>query len=757
MINMNINLRLRFEHGVDSVLSVLIARRWISLAALTAIVCVCAAGIPRLRVDNTMNVWFSGTIPFYQQYTKLTDRFGSDQYLFVAVEPENLFSQDGLKSLDTLSAQFQKIDGVDEVIDLPTSALVRADDDEIIVRELRDQIDAWTPERIRAEILDDERFAANVISRDGKVAVFLVRCDRPEKIRPVVAAVEKIIEAGHVPAQLGGYLFASREMDRLTIADISRFSVLCPLLLSAIFIALFRDTAMTLAFLADMAFSIAAVAGLMGLADTPFHLLTGALPALIMVMAIADDVHICERFRRTTGASAGERARKAAVEVAFPCLMTSVTTFAGFGSLVFSDVPAIAHFGFWSAAGIFLTWVISFTVVPILLSFSSRPVIFDEPASRGRLDILYRAADKHGGKIICAFLFLFLVSLAGMRRIDTDTQMTNFFKEDSLFLRSMYWIEARFGHTGPLEIVFESEQTDGLKDPEFLAKLDGLIERVREHPQIETVTSVVPMIKTMNQALFGGGPDAYRLPDNRPLLEQELLLLSMSDAGERTLRRFVDSGWSHLRVQIRMPIMTNRQALALFDNVEAQTRKIFGNSVSFHLTGVVHAYSKLDNYILRIQLGSLAIALFVIALCIWAQVGSPLLGLLGLIPNLVPVGLMFGFMAWTGITLNVATATVAAISLGIAVDDTIHFLFGYRRARLNGKNARQAVDETLVYCGRALTLTTLLNISGFLLFTMSNFKPTVYFGVLTTWVWAAALVCDLLLLPALLIRYDRDP
>lgn len=736
-----------------------------TILALTGIFCLAAlAGWPKLKVNNTTEVWFSEGTPSYARYQTFTEKFGADEYLFVALDLGDVFTPKNLATLDRLSREFERLPGVVEVMDLPSSSDVwwetgPADESGIFVRDLRERFALEPPADLRRRILADERFVGTLVSPDGRVAVHLIRFENPKVGTQRVTDVKNLLHAAGVPFHLGGYIFAQREMDRLTFRDYFLFGAICLVILSFTFWAIFKSAALTFLFIGDCVLTVAVVLGAMGHAGVPIHLMTGILPPLLMAMAIADDLHLVERFQKNSRiADPFLRVARSTAEVAIPSFLSGLTTFAGFVSLSGGAVPAIGHFGTWSGFGILFTYAFSFLTVPLMLTYTPFQRVSIPSAAPGVSPASFtiaRFCGKHRTKILIAFAALCLLAANGIQKIVVDTQLTNFFKADSDFMRSMDFIEQRFGNTGPVEIVLTSPVTDGLKSPEILRTTERLIERLKAIPNVETVLSIHPVLKTMTRALYEGKPEDYRLPGRKDLLEQELLLLSLSPSGEETVNRFATPAWTEFRIQIRLPRMTNNEALALLDRMEELTREVCGKEQAFYLTGVVECYARLDRFILETQLKSFCITLAVVALVFWLQFGRPLWTVLALLPNVFPIVLMFATMGWCGITLNVATATIASITLGLADDDTIYFFYAYLRRRTAGQSAEEAMPGTMAECGRALWLATLLNVVGFSIFVFSSFRPTTYFGALTSEVWVLALAAEFLFLPSLLFWLDR--
>lgn len=755
---------LRIQKWIESKYLMLFRHRGLVLA-LTSVACLCAlCGLPKLHVNNTMDVWFSDQTPSYSRYRTFTETFGSDEYLFVSLDMGDVFADGSLAKLNRLSKRFKDIPGVVEVLGLPTATDVRTSaDGGIYVNELGERFGVESGDSLRRRVLSDERYLQTLVSKDGTVAVFLLRFVNPKVGTSSVNLVEGILNSERVVYHLGGYIFAQREMDRLTFRDYFLFGSICLVVLAVLFMILFRDLYLTAIFLGDCVLTVGVVLGCMGHVGVPIHLMTGVIPPLLMAMAIADDIHLVERFLRAEGhGKIEDRVALASSEVAIPAILSGLTTFAGFFSLSGGAVPAIGHFGFWSGVGILFTYGFSFLTVPVLLTYATKrhkgmgEKIDGGEAKKGNVEKKLAAfCTRHQWRLIGVFAFLSILSYAGIQKVVVDTQLTNFFKEDSVFMQSMDFIENRFGNTGPVEIVLTSSAPDGLKRVEILQKTDQLIGRLKQFPNIQTVLSLNPVLKTMTQSLHEGHPADYRLPNRRDLLEQELLLLSLSSSGEETLNRYVNSSWTQMRIQARLPRMTNNEALALLDQIQHEAETVFGKGQPFYITGVVEAYSRLDRFILESQMKSLGITLSAVVLVFWLQVGRALWAVLALIPNIFPIVLMFATMGWSGITLNVATATVAAITLGLADDDTVYFFYVYMCRRRSGQSASMALPGALEECSRPLWIATVLNVVGFSIFIFSSFRPTVYFGLLTSEVWILAILAEFLLLPALLLITDR--
>jgi hypothetical protein len=254
--------------------------------------------------------------------------------------------------------------------------------------------------------------------------------------------------------------------------------------------------------------------------------------------------------------------------------------------------------------------------------------------------------------------------------------------------------------------------------------------------------------------MAGGNPEAYRLPGTRAEARQELLLYEMDP--DSSLDQYMTRDYQYGRVSGRMKMMSVRPGKEMMERLEGRLQAIFGADAKVDFAGYLPLYVKIIDYLVQSQIQSFALAMLLVFGPMWLLFRSLRLTVISIVPNVLPILLVLGAMGWLGIPLDVATVTIAAIVLGIAVDDTIHFLHGFREHRLAGKSSQAAIEEVVLDAGKAVVTTTLMLFFGFAVMGVSSVKPIAYFGLLAGGSLLAGLVCEFLVTPVLLKTFYPD-
>jgi len=296
-----------------------------------------------------------------------------------------------------------------------------------------------------------------------------------------------------------------------------------------------------------------------------------------------------------------------------------------------------------------------------------------------------------------------------------------------------------------------------MKGVEVLRAMEEFRDRALTYPRVKKVNSLADQVKMVNRELEGGDPVAYRIPDSRELVAQELFLLTLSKRGREDLQHIVSSDYSRGRISVKMRSMSSDELVEVCRSMEEEAGRIFsGTGVTPVLTGSGRLFSYLDRYLVESQIRSFTIAFLTVIVFMFVFFRSWKYGFLSILPNLFPIVLVLGVMGLTGITLNVATVTVSSVALGIAVDDTIHFISRFKRERREkGRDRLRSLENSMIHVGRAIVSTSLINILGFSILIFSDFMPTVYFGFLVAMTMGFALVGDLVFLPTSLVLLWR--
>jgi len=482
-------------------------------------------------------------------------------------------------------------------------------------------------------------------------------------------------------------------------------------------------------------------------------------PIVVLVTGVADCVHLLDRYfrHRSAGGPCTDAVRQSVEELFKPCLLTTVTTVMGFLAVAASPLFPLRQLGILVSLGVSSAFLFSMISLPAALCLLGIP-----PRSRsagGRPgSLLLRLpglVERRRRVIVLMAAMLTVAGLLGFTRLRVESSFLESFRAYDPVRVLAEWVEENGGGLAGIEVMVTAEEEGGLLQPEVLAAMDGLTEVLEQQPVVTGAYSLVDYLKTMNRWMDDGDPDSYRLPGSRDLAAQYLLLLeSLSEDGAGA---FVDLTRTRGRIWARAVFGMSSEYDDLADAVSVYAKESFPEGVSVQFTGMVFLFKNLHDYIVQSQIRSLGLALVLVTACLGLVFGSVGIALLSLIPNVWPIVLSLGFMGWVGWALQPATAMVAAVTLGIAVDDTVHFLHGYLEARRGGDSPSEATAAMINRAGRAVTATTVILVLGFAVTLFSPLKDTAVFGALCMLALSLALVGDLLILPAILGRDAARP
>jgi len=673
-----------------------IARRPRTALLLSALaVLPLAAAAAGLRPDNSLSVWFVEDDPALVAYRGFLRDFGNDEAVAVAWRaPAGVFAAEEralqARAVERLRA-LRGVDGVLAPAALPPPAARRA-----------------------GLVSDDGRTALMVVRMSARDDMDALRAEVLDGVRRALA--ETLGAAGRTTHLAGtGVLYDA--LNRQTIRDSALYLGLAFVVMTLLLRAtLHRWRAVGIALAGPLAAS-AATLGLLGLSGRPFTQVTGVLPMLILVIGLTDAVHVVVHFyaarRGAPGESAREVAARTGAEMSVPCFFTSLTTALGFLALATSRMPVVRDLGLFAAAGVMLVWVLTLVACTAGLALWD-PAPPQEGARRRAerfLGALARGLPRWRRRVLWGSAAASLLLAAGVLRLEVNTYTLELLPPGHAVREDSRWIERNAGFYTPLEFLVRREDGRPL-DAAALARVAEWRLRAERRPDVGRT-------------------------------------FAATDLGER--RGALSADGSTARVTAYVPMMSTREFAATARALEREGAAVLGPGVTVRAAGYLPLYLRIIDYVLESTLRGLVVAAGVVFAVLALLLRSLRLTAASVPANLFPVLLVFGVMGWTGIPLDLATATIGAIVLGIAVDDAIHFLFRYREERGGGAEPEQAVSATLGSAGVGMLLSSLVLTLGFAVLAASGSRSIAYFGIVAALAVAGALAADLLLLPALLL------
>jgi hypothetical protein len=749
--------------------------RWRGAAAACAVLAalLAAAGMQHLSFTTDYRAFFSEDNPDLAQLQFIEANFARAETLVITLAPEDgkVFDNDTLEALRWLSDAALRLPYARGVSSLTNYHPARGKGDELIV-------EAMVPDRqlsekelaaLRAEALGDERITNIILADDGEttgvIAHFELPHERPEQeIQQVADATRALMRdfaqrpfAEGIDYYLAGVMMLNDAMSRMLLGEAVTLYPLVFLVMFALLALLLRSvtaTIITVTVILMSAGTAMGAAGWVGITLTSPSLTAGLV---VMTLAVADCVHMLATMGLRAVAGDGPRdALEHSLRVNFlPILLTSITTAVGFLGLNLSDSPPYRDLGNLVAIGVMAAFVYSLLMLPW---WCMRFPVKRPPVTPGMQRALMATAAfiiRRRRALLLTGAAVILGALAALPQNRFGDNYVEFFEEDHPFRVATELTNRELTGMQYVDYVFDAGAEGAALEPELLREIDAYAEWLRSQPEVRKVSSVIGVLESLNRAVNGGDPAFERLPRTRQEAAQLLLLYELSLPSGLDITHLLNIHKSALRLSVQLDTISS-EAIRQFDRrARAWQREHFEQAEVTRGAGVPIMFAHIARRNFVSMLWGTGIAFALISLLLLVAFRSPRLALLSLAPNLLPAVIGFGIWGLTVGQIGLSLAVVGSLTLGIIVDDTLHLLNRYARARRGGTNPEDAIREALSQVGLALVITSSVLFVGFALFAGSGFLLTVHFGVLTAIVIAVALIADFFLLPPLLLAFDR--
>jgi predicted RND superfamily exporter protein len=722
--------------------------------------------LPGLRLEDDETTWFSSEDPVHLAYKNLKETFIGSEFVVVAYESDNLFSESEIGYLSALSQELENVPHVTEV-----SSLTSVED--IIGTELGLEIKPLiqkTPKTeadfsyLKQRINLNPFFKGNLISGDERTIGIVLKLYLPEDAEKVLSVIAEEVfvnikeilnrekEKTGRTFYLGGSIITDTEIQLIMERDMSLFFPLSMLLSGLVLLIIFRSLSSIIFPIITVFLALIWTLGLKGIVDSPITPVSTTLFALLTVIGIANSVHLISHYRSELPLQASKK--QALLEsykrAGKPCFFTSLTTAVGFGSLIVSRIPAIRSLGIFASFGIMSAFVLSMILVPVGLQITHTKF---NPAKtrRHKKDVMGEigAFDlRHPRWILLAGTIIVLIMGIGITRIRVEPSMVEYLKKNTSLRKDAEFLDEKLSGISSIEVVLTGEQ-DSFKDPDILKKMERLQEMAEDHPNVPVTYSIVTFLKLISRALNSDQPEYYRIPETREAVAQSLLLYEMSGGTE--LEDFATIDYEMVRISMRTNQMKEEERKKLIERIVAYADTNF-SSFQVDITGFDSLVHEVTERITMTQIHSFGLAFLVILGFMFLLFGLRG-GLLSILPNIFPIVFVLGLMGYAGFNLNIATAIIASIAIGIVVDDTIHYFTHFKYQFQEYGERKAAMKQALQKVGPALCFTSVILALGFLIHLLSETRILFDFGILSSLAVIMALLGDLFIGPALLVKF----
>ncbi len=738
--------------------------RWFVVVVLLGIAGVGGYLATGVGVDNSLESWFLEGDPTVESYHQFQEDFGNDEVAVVALVPAGgIFTGEFLQLLSDLTARVEAVDGVKRATSITSVDDIRADAWTIEVGPLMEEVptDEAALGAFRDRVLGDPLLAGRLVSADGSTALILAQMDDAEDMDlrrdTVLTEVETVLDEAvpdGVDVHMAGLGVVYNALNRISTRDSTLFMSVCYLVVVFVLVLMFRRLGPVVVALSIVLVTMLAVMGLYGAAGLDINMITMVLPTMVVIVGVADAIHMLLHQAERGGRDADrESTLRSLAFIVRPCLLTSVTTAVGFASLMTARTEVIRQLGVFAAIGVLLAFVVTVATSAAALSsprFAPRPTHVTDWWLSRLLTRLCAWSVANRAMVLGLAGVLVLLGGYGVSRVQVDTFSIGFLKKSHPARVDSDRIEASFGYYVPLEFTVEATGPDGVRDPDLLGRIDTWQRALEADPRVSWTAALPDVAKRLNQVLIDGDPKHFTVPETPEALEQSLLLYE-SDP-DNDMVHLTDAPQRRARVTAGVQMTTAQGFLAVIDDATALGEEAIGDAGIIQPTGYLPLYCQIIDYVVESQISSFSLAFAVIFVLMIVVFRSIKLGALSVMPNVFPIFLTLGIMGLVGIHLDLATVTIAAVVIGIVVDDTIHFLYRYKvELAESGGDHEHAVKRTCATAGAAMTATTCILTAGFLVLTLAGVKSVIYFGLLTSTAMIAGLLGDLIILPALLV------
>ena len=714
--------------------------------------------LKNIAYEGSYRIWFDADSKIITSYDAFRDTFGGDDTFVVAFEDkEGIFRPKPIQTILKLTREFKKIKGVQKVDSLTNYQYIRSEEDDIIVEDFIEDTVAL-PEK-KALALKDSLIVNHLISKNGKTTLIAVKLSTRQGSNEAVniAVMKELQQILKQTQKETGYRFYLSGVPAITasLVTVSQHDAFLLMPLAVIIVVLmlwllFRDVMGVIVPSAVIVFTFLIVLSIQMLLGYKLNNFTVNIPSFISAIAIADAMHLFLAwvYYRKQGLKNKEAVTVALQKNFLPIAMTSFTTATGFATLGLSAIEPIATLGLAITSGALIAFVLSVTLAPAILltrkeEQSVKPVHFlDLSHIKGYGTFIKR----HDKKIILFFTGLFLIAGYGLSHTKVDSNSIKYFSPNTVVRSGSDFIEKHI--TGPMvyEVVIDSSKKEGIKDPIFLTQIIAFEKALKtRYPTVRFGISLKDIIMRMQKVLNPNAPTL--LPDEKNLVAQYLLLYSMSLPQGMEINDQVDTNERYLRLTLNTNIQDTSKDLEMIAWIKEWWHAHAPYAADVQGQTAIFAY--MQSSVTDTLIVSIASTLLIVMAAMFLIYRNLKMLLLFVLPNVAPLLLVAGVMGYLNIPIDIGVAISAAVILGIAVDDTIHFFSKFFDA-IKEKPFEESIDYVISHSGNAMILTTLILSLTFAVFGVSSFIPNVNFAIVTVIALNIALLLDLLLLPALL-------
>ncbi len=725
----------------------------------------------RLETDPSLKTGLDRTTEAYKQYEKFLGIFGSEEFTLVAVKtPRGIYDPEALKLMDSLSTQLGKYSKLTEVISLSNTKLFKQRGEVFGSFYLLDRHNGNLLPPKRDELLSlrsELPLLATLVSGDLNTFGIVLRMDEAYKYDfPAYDKILTIIEETFRNSKVQGfdYRVIGPAFVREAIVDYSIqtgvvFGILCMLIATIVSIYVFKSFRVTVVTNFILSICVLWVLGLMVICGIPLNSTTALAFGLVPIATLEIVIHMVVRYHQFFDTTKDKiSAIKLALRwLARPCFMCTATTAIGFGTLMISSTPMIRQLGFIMSFGVLIAYALATVMTPAFFSYM-KALDTSEASSGllvdwldGLLKVLAGIISRHPKLIVLSGTALTIFLFCGASRIHIDAQVFRMLSESTRTVQDVRFVETNLIPVHTLELLISTKE-GSFKNPGYWKKIDELERNLAGIAEVSSSDSFLHLLRYLHR-VAGGSDSGDALFEDPKLVPQLMFMTSLDPDGVKLTRRYMSENFDKIRVSINILNPPDVPIDDTINQIRQVSEKALGQDLDFVITGELALISDQTNTLISDQYESMFLAALLIISIMMIQMESFTLGLICALPNIPPVAAVLGIMGWCGIPLDMVTVFSATVAVGMADDNTIHYMTQLKREiALNPQNSIDTnVFRAYRFTARQMVSWSLVIIFGFLALLVSPFNPVVSFGILGCASICMGLFGDLIFLPSLIL------
>ncbi len=714
--------------------------------------------------------------PEYIAYNKFKKKFGEDGTMMVlGLQTENIFQKDLYNSWSNLGDSIRKIDGIVNVLSVAHAFELKKDTvKRSFVLQPIHRSTVNTQEQcdsIRNVFLNLPFYEGLIYNKDSSSTLMAVSFDsltlnskkRAGVLKEILVHVDRFEKEQNVTLAKSGLPYIRSVIANLVSGEFKLFLILALAITAIILLLFFRSFYAVLFPVIVVLFGVVAALGTIVLFGYKITILTGLIPPLIVVIGIPNSILILNKYHTEYMLLQDKfKALTIAIRrVGSTIFFANVTTAIGFGVFGFTNSEVLTEFGIIASLNVMITWLFSLILIPIIFSYLPNPKAWQTKHLENKyLSRFIENVDNwvHNKRlaIYLVTLSIILISLVGMLEVNVNGYMVDDLPQNSPVLKDLRFFENNFDGVLPLEVQVDSKRKNGLINIPSIKKIEKLDKMISAYPEFSRSISLNEVLKFSKQAFYNGDANFYALPSEA---EAAFILryAKQSGASGSLMKSYIDKNNQVIRISFQTRDVGSNRMNDLLDELKPRIDSIFNpEKYDVQLTGSSVLFVKGANYLLHNLVESLAIAFFLVALLMYVLFKNLRMVIIALVPNIIPLIITASIMGYLGLSLKPSTILIYSIALGIASDQTLYFLTKFRHERKSDKlNTSRIISMTLKETGMSMIYTAIILFFGFGIFSASTFGGTVALGILLSITLMVAMLCNLILLPALLLSLDN--